>query len=75
MFVRHGGTCIRVHYLRLRKVNNAENMDQHVPKDDTRSVTDVLQGQEVPGTMAFYTLLKSWGVQGKLQVNTKTGTT
>ena len=45
VFVRHGGTCIRVHHLRLRKVN-APNMEQHVTEDDPENDTDFEQGEE-----------------------------
>lgn len=45
VFVRHGGTCIWVHHLRLRKVN-AANMEQHSTEDDAENDTDFEQGQE-----------------------------
>ncbi len=45
VFVRHGGTCIRVHRLRLRKVNT-ESEDQHATKTDVENDTDIKQGQE-----------------------------
>ncbi len=40
VFVRHGRTCIRVHYLRLRKVNT-ENEDRGFTKDDTDIERDI----------------------------------
>ncbi len=45
VFVRHGGTCIMVHRLRLRKVNT-ESEDQHATKTDVENDTDNEQGQE-----------------------------
>lgn len=44
VFVRHGGTCISLYYLRVRKVN-IENVDQHVTRDGNGS--DLEQGQEI----------------------------
>lgn len=48
VFVRHGGTCIRVHYLRLKKVN-ADSGDQHVIRDDAEVNTNNMQRQEIAG--------------------------
>lgn len=45
VFVRHGGTCIRVHHLRLRKVN-ADSSDKHILKDHAEANTDIVQRQE-----------------------------
>ncbi len=44
VFVTHGGTCARVHYCRLKRVNTV-NVD-HVTKD-TDTDTDLDQGQDV----------------------------
>lgn len=37
--VRRGGTRIQVHYLRLRKLNNTENVDQRVKRNDLENYT------------------------------------
>ena len=47
IFVRHGGTCVRVHRLRLKKVNT-ENMDQHAAADSEND-TNIEQGQDIVG--------------------------
>ncbi|KAL2093504.1 hypothetical protein ACEWY4_010816 [Coilia grayii] len=47
VFVRHGGTCVRVHYLRLRKVKNED--DGHVMNDDTERTIDFEQRQNSTG--------------------------
>ncbi|XP_048012163.1 uncharacterized protein LOC125245541 isoform X2 [Megalobrama amblycephala] len=48
VFVRHVGTCIRVHYLRLRKVKT-DSGDQHINKDDAEIETNSVQRQEMTG--------------------------
>lgn len=50
IFVRHGGTCVRVHRLRLRKVNT-EKMDQ-CAMADSENDTNIEQGQDVAGQAA-----------------------
>ncbi|XP_071317640.1 CD166 antigen homolog A isoform X1 [Trachinotus anak] len=44
VFVRHGGTCIRVHRLRLKK-KRTENMDQNVTKGDYEDDTNLERRQ------------------------------
>ena len=39
VFVRHGGTCVRVHYLRLMKERN-EADEQQAVNDNSESTTD-----------------------------------
>lgn len=46
VFATHGGTCIPIHHLRLRKVN-AANVEQHVTEDDAENDTDFKQGQDI----------------------------
>lgn len=45
VFVRHGGTCIRVHHLRLRKVNT-EGEHQLVTHTGAENDVHCEQGQE-----------------------------
>lgn len=45
VFVRHGGTCVRVHHLRLRKVN-VQNGDVDITMEETKGDKDIEQGQE-----------------------------
>lgn len=47
VFVRHGGTCVRVHYLRLRKVST---VDQHPRNDIAENNNNIEQGKVLTQT-------------------------
>lgn len=61
VFVRHGGTCIRVHRLRPRK-ENTENMDQHVTRVDYEDDTNLERGQNAVDNNAADTLYTEYTV-------------